>query len=202
MFNGTKVLERNTRYWIELHLITNSTTGVFEARIDGNVECNLTGINSSPTGSDGLTGRSLTAGANTIHTFGGMYVGDGADGFLGPCEVMRLNPAGWSGETNPNYTALDNQFDAQHHTDAGGAVSALSWLPYKPAIVHALQTTRWVTPGGPGSAYFRIDDIAGDLPSGGLTAPTDGLYFEAMVSKLVAEPVAVAGRRRSCAFPG
>ena len=203
LFNGSKVLELNTQYWIELHLVTHPTAGIFEVRIDGVVECDLTGINSSPTGGNGLTGISLTAGANTIHTFGGMYVGDGADGFLGPCAVERLNPIGWTGETFPNYSILDNLFDAQHHTDAGGTVSAISMPSYNPAIVHALQTTRWVSDSSPGTAYFRIDDINSTLPSGGLTAPTDGLYFEALMSKSRAAPTSpVGGRRRYSALPG
>ena len=202
IFNGTTVLALDKWCWIELHIITHPTAGVFEVRINGNEECNLTGINSSPTGSNGLTGMSLCGGAGTIHTFGSLYVGDGSDGFLGPCMVERLNPIGWTGEAFPNYSVVDNLFDAQHYTDTGGAVSALMKPSYNPAVVHALQTTRWVNPASPGSAYFRIDDIAGPLPSSGLTAPTDGLYFEVLMSKTAAEPVFSGQRRKYSANPG
>jgi hypothetical protein len=164
LYTGTVPLEIGKKVWIETKYVSDTTTGSMEVRIDGKVECTLTGVNSAPRGV-GLSGLCWSAGNNTLHLVGGMYVGDGDEGFLGPCNVERLYPVGWAGETDPVYTPTDNQFDSTHVTDPGSTPVALQPPSYNPKTIHAIQATRFVDTGP--AAFFSMDAVNGPIPTGG-----------------------------------
>lgn len=199
--NGTTPLAIGQRYWIEFKLVTGvGTAGSYELRINGFPEILLTGIDTAPRGV-GSTGLTLSAGAGAIHLYGGLYVGDGAEGFLGPCEVERIYPAGFTTEPKPNYTLLGGVFDQTKMADRGGADAVYSNPSYNPQKVHAVQSMRWVTAATPGNAYVSLDQPNAPIPNGGIVAPDDALYVEVLMSKAFIPPP-FSSRRRPIAACG
>lgn len=195
--NGTTPMPPSRRTWIELDVVFGGgTSGSFTLKLDGTTEIAQSGIDTLPITSGGITGISLTAGANAQHLYGGMYMGDGAEGFLGPCEFERLFPQPFS-NSRTAYTLIGGLFDSTNTADGGGADAVFTGPTYKPSVLHAVQAIR---PSG-GNAYPSIDWIGAAPPSGGITAPADSLYVEAMMSKAGVQPPRPA-RQRYPAFPG
>jgi hypothetical protein len=89
--NGSRVLAANSRHWIELDVVLSKTaTGRVELRIDGTPELVFENIRTSFHVGAWVETITLCGGAGvTSHWFGGMYVGDGADGWLGVSDVAR-----------------------------------------------------------------------------------------------------------------
>lgn len=199
LYTGTVPL-LSGKNWIEFDFTSDATAGIFHVKVNGNDECTLTGINSAVRGV-GLSGLSFSAGAGTIHLYGGAYFGDGTEGFLGPCEVERLYPVGWTTEANPDYQCQGGLFDAQSYADPGGTTEALQPPSYPPLLVHAIQSTRWVT-GTSGNAFFSVTQPEAPIPSGGLTGASGGLYFDALLSAGHVPPIAGLARRHYGGMPG
>lgn len=89
--NGSRVLAPNTQHWIELEVVLSKTaTGRVELRIDGTPELVFENIRTSYQSGAWVEVVSLCGGGGvTSHWFGGMYVGDGADGWLGVSDAVR-----------------------------------------------------------------------------------------------------------------
>lgn len=89
--NGTTVLALNTAYWLEFSVdsVTTSASATVELRINGVTEFIVTGVASAATGKPWIDRIAFAGGANiTDYVFGALYIGDGAEGWLGPCNVQ------------------------------------------------------------------------------------------------------------------
>jgi hypothetical protein len=89
--NGARVLALNERHWIELEVVlSKTTTGRVELRIDGTPELAFENIRTSYQAGAWVETVSICGGAGvSSHWFGGMYVGDGAEDWLGVSDVAR-----------------------------------------------------------------------------------------------------------------
>lgn len=89
--NGTTVLALNTAYWIELDVqIATGTAGSVTLKLNGVTEIALSGISTCYQTYGWVERVALTAGANALHLFGGLYIGDGSRGWIGPSNVSRV----------------------------------------------------------------------------------------------------------------
>lgn len=195
--NGTNPMALRKRTWVELDVVfAAGTGGSLTLKLDDTTEIAQSGIDTLPVTSGGITGISLTAGAGSQHLVGGIYMGDGTEGFLGPCEFERLYPQPFA-DTRTAYTLIGGLFDSTNTAGGGGSDAIFTGPTYKPTTLHAVQAIR---PSG-GNAYPSIDWFGSAIPSGGITAPADSLYVEAMMSKSGVQPP-FPGRRRFAALPG
>lgn len=89
--NGSTVLNVGAEHWIELDIVLSTTaTGSVELRIDGISELALSGIRTSSRPVPAVDRVSLVAGANAQHWFDALYVGDGAEGWLGAWDASLI----------------------------------------------------------------------------------------------------------------
>jgi hypothetical protein len=93
--NGSTVLDVGSRHWIELDVVLSLTnTGSVELRIDGNPELSLTGIRTSAMTKALVDRVTICGGANvSTHWFGGLFVSDGDEGWLGPQDMHEVSVA-------------------------------------------------------------------------------------------------------------
>lgn len=197
--NGTTKLVPYRPVWIEMEVVfAGGTGGSVDLRINGNPEILLTGIDTLPIARPGIDAFGLAVGANAIHEFGEMYLGDGAEGFLGPCRVKRLFQLPWAGETYPNYNLSGTKFDSTAVADGGGPLGPISRPSYEPVKVFAIQSTRYTASP---TASTDIVWMNAPIPPEGLFAPQDAFMIEALYSVDAITPAAV-GRRKFAYLPG
>lgn len=197
--NGTTRVPLLSRTWIEMKVVfAAGTGGSVEVRLNGDPEILLEGIDTKPITSGGIDRFGLCSGAGTVKEFGGLYVGDGAEGFLGPCNARRLYQLPWDGETYPNFSLSGNKFDSTQVADGGGVDGPITRPSYNPAKVFAIQSTRYTASP---TASTDIDWLNTPIPPEGLFAPRDALMIEALFS-VSAIPTIKRGRRKFAALPG
>lgn len=151
--NGTTVLALGAKNWIEWKVVYHPTAGTVEVRINGVVEISLTGLNTTPYSSTtaGWVERlSLVAGANSLHLFGGLYIGDGAEGWQGPSTVKRLALTADTAQKNfspstgaSNYSLVNKLYTYTSYVSSGNIgdedLYALATIPYTPKTIRAVQ---------------------------------------------------------------
>lgn len=149
--NGTTALATGVNYWVEVDVqLSTSTTGSVTVKINGSTEIALTGIRTSASNYPWVERVSLVGAGTAKHLFGALYIGDGAEGWLGPADVVRITLAGDTAQKDfavnsgtSNYPALNDLNTATTYV-ASSALSAsdlytLSSLSSQPSSVYAVQ---------------------------------------------------------------
>lgn len=148
--NGTTALALNTKYWIEWKVVYHPTAGSVEVRIDGNAEILLTGINTVSTSFGWVERLSICAGANAKHLYGGLYIGDGAEGWQGPSTVQRIALTGDTAQKDfvpssgtANYSLVNDLNTYTSYVSSGNlgdedlySLGSLSYVPNTIRAVH------------------------------------------------------------------
>lgn len=149
--NGTTVLALGVKNWLELKVVYHPTAGSVEVRINGVVEILLTGINTVASGLAGWVERiALVAGASSLHLFGGLYIGDGAEGWLGTSTVQRLALTADTAQKNftpssgsTNYSLVNDLKTYTSYVSSGNIgdedLYSIATLTYTPSAVRAVQ---------------------------------------------------------------
>jgi len=82
--NGSRTFDVGQRHWIELDVLMSAgTDGAVELRIDGQPELAFSGIRTSVNAAALIDRVCIVGGAMvSSHLFGGLYAGDGAEGWI------------------------------------------------------------------------------------------------------------------------
>lgn len=155
---GTRQLQANSYYYIEVEVFINAVTGSFKVWIDGVQDINLTNVNTQAQATNQTASAILRGGAN--HDFCDMYMKDTL-GPLGPRRVSLKMPTANGGvqQWTPSAgSAFQRVNTIPPNLDANGYISdntpgdnssfVFGALPYVPATVDLVQV----------SLYSRFDD--------------------------------------------
>lgn len=160
---GTKTLQNNSWYYIEILVTINNATGSFSCSIDGASQFALTNVDTQNVATTNITGinlRGLSSGANTRYS--DFWANDGG-ALQGESRVVLLTPtsdgavSAWTPSTGTTLFNLVDEIPPNGDTDyissatpTQQALFGFSNLPYTPATVFTVQV----------SLYARKDDAA------------------------------------------
>lgn len=149
--NGTTVIPTGEEVWIEIDVLQSKTNdGEVTVKIGDVTEISLTGIRTNPTNFAWAYVISLVAAANTQHIFGSLFISDGEEGFLGPCDVtlLPLNSDTAQNDFTPSsgaesYSLLTDLNNATTYVASSDLSAAdrygIAALPSAPSAIHAVQ---------------------------------------------------------------
>lgn len=199
--NGTTPLTNGVAHWIEIDcLFGGGTSGYFRLRLNESPEITLDNFNTSPRGG-GVTGVSFTGGADTRKIIGGLYIGDGQEGFLGKCRVERVYRQPEANLYPTPYFFENRLFDSTAVAPPSVPLAEFSAPTYTPDTLYAVQATRLVNPGVNSNAQVVVDWINGPLPQA-VEAAEDALYVEVLMSAAGENPTRSSLRQKYSAIPG
>ena len=171
-----QALPLGTPCWVEVDVkLRRSAAGSVEVRLDGDVALLLDGIDTNPQIADWVNVVSLVADRGGKHEVGALYVGDGAEGWLGACSAYRLLLAADTMQADfavegaaSGFAALNDLANAAtrvlHALPGAGSLYALA-PPGAAAAIHAVQVRALAVQ----TALLRDKALVPILKQGGAT---------------------------------
>lgn len=163
LYTSSALILTNTRYYLEIDLTTNSSTGRFQIWLNGTSLTTLTSQNTQTTSNAYINQFQVTTGTGSAGKFAwdDMYWQDNTAGTyspLGDCTIDALSPASDSSiQFSITASKLGPWFYEQTNNQGtqGTGGNVVWWMPVTPSVAKTLNSVSFLAYTTNGAANFR-----------------------------------------------